>query len=219
MRVLPQRADETGLTLRTAAPMFAADPGFQIVLWNDGAERLLGFTNREVLGRPCFEVLGCPQTARRLCCGARPGAEERVPSFDLEASTRSGEPMWVNVATLFASSGDGAPLRVHFLHELDRQRQLEELLREVLSAASKLSARRAGPEGRGARAPAPIRSVTGRERDVLRLLAQGRSTAAIAAELGIAPRTARNHVQNILCKLRVHSRLEAVAYASARGLV
>ena len=61
--------------------------------------------------------------------------------------------------------------------------------------------------------------VTTREREVLRLLASGKSTLAIAGELGIARTTARNHIQAILGKLEAHSRLEAVARARVLGLV
>jgi len=55
--------------------------------------------------------------------------------------------------------------------------------------------------------------LTSREHDVLRLLARGADNQLIARALVISPQTARTHVQNILVKLRVHSRLEAVAFA------
>lgn len=61
--------------------------------------------------------------------------------------------------------------------------------------------------------------LTPREREVLRLLAAGRSNEAIAAELFISQNTVRTHVQNILSKLNVHSKLEAVAFALRHGLV
>ncbi len=60
--------------------------------------------------------------------------------------------------------------------------------------------------------------LTARERDILRLLAAGLTTAQLAAELGISVHTARTHVQSVLTKLNVHSRLEAAAYAVAHGL-
>jgi len=55
--------------------------------------------------------------------------------------------------------------------------------------------------------------LTPREREVLSLLAQGASGDAIARPLGISPNTVRTHVQSILTKLQVHSRLEAAAFA------
>jgi DNA-binding NarL/FixJ family response regulator len=53
--------------------------------------------------------------------------------------------------------------------------------------------------------------LTAREREVLSLLITGADNEAIGQELLISPQTARTHVQNILTKLRVHSRLEAAA--------
>jgi two-component system nitrate/nitrite response regulator NarL len=61
-------------------------------------------------------------------------------------------------------------------------------------------------------------SLTARERVILARLVRGESTATIAAELGIAQNTARTHIQNILAKLDVHSRLEAAAVAVREGL-
>jgi two-component system response regulator DevR len=55
--------------------------------------------------------------------------------------------------------------------------------------------------------------LTVREREVLRLLVAGKSTSALAAELFVAPATARNHIQAVMNKLKAHSRLEAVAIA------
>lgn len=54
--------------------------------------------------------------------------------------------------------------------------------------------------------------LTTREREVLRLLIQGADNDSIGRALLISPQTARTHVQNILAKLRVHSRLEAAAF-------
>jgi DNA-binding NarL/FixJ family response regulator len=55
--------------------------------------------------------------------------------------------------------------------------------------------------------------LTHREREVLGLLAGGADNQGIAKVLSISPETARTHVQNLLKKLGVHSRLEAVAFA------
>jgi DNA-binding CsgD family transcriptional regulator len=60
--------------------------------------------------------------------------------------------------------------------------------------------------------------LTTREREVLRLLAAGRSNREIAAVLYIAPKTASVHVSNILAKLNANSRTEAAAIAHREGL-
>lgn len=56
------------------------------------------------------------------------------------------------------------------------------------------------------------------ERVILRELAEGRDGPAIAGRLVLSPHTVRTHIQNILTKLEVHSRLEAVAFVSMNGL-
>jgi len=67
-------------------------------------------------------------------------------------------------------------------------------------------------------APGVLSGLTGREREVLRLLVAGRSNREIAAALFIAPKTASVHVSNILGKLGAASRTEAAAIALQAGL-
>jgi DNA-binding NarL/FixJ family response regulator len=64
----------------------------------------------------------------------------------------------------------------------------------------------------------PIDELSAREREVLRLIARGLENAEIATALGISPRTAKNHVSNILAKLGLPSRIQAAIYAVRRGL-
>jgi len=64
-----------------------------------------------------------------------------------------------------------------------------------------------------------IEPLTPRELEVLKALTEGLSTPEICERLFIAPNTLRTHVQNILGKLRVHSKLEAVAFAIRNRLV
>ena len=63
------------------------------------------------------------------------------------------------------------------------------------------------------------RTLSGRERTVLGLLAKGWSTRRIAQELHVSVQTVRTHVQNVLTKLGVHSKLEAVAFAFRHGML
>jgi NarL family two-component system response regulator LiaR len=61
--------------------------------------------------------------------------------------------------------------------------------------------------------------LTGREVEVLRLLAHGRTNREIAGELVVSPETIKTHVGNILSKLHLAHRTEAVVLALKRGLV
>ena len=61
--------------------------------------------------------------------------------------------------------------------------------------------------------------LTRREREVLAMVAQGADNDAIAQHLVISPETARTHIQNVLGKLGVHSRLEAAAFVTQNGIL
>lgn len=65
----------------------------------------------------------------------------------------------------------------------------------------------------------PALRLTERELDVLRLVAQGHSNKEIAARLFISENTVKNHVRNMLEKLQLHSRMEAVMYAVKEKLL
>jgi DNA-binding CsgD family transcriptional regulator len=90
-------------------------------------------------------------------------------------------------------------------------------LQEVLADLARRA--RLGPRLSGYQAPGPLAALTVREREVLRLLAEGRSNREIAAALFIAPKTASVHVSNILGKLGASSRTEAAAIAYRTGPV
>lgn len=84
------------------------------------------------------------------------------------------------------------------------------------------------PASSGPRPPQPTRQedaarlatyLTARERQCLQLLVEGQDTAAIASGLGVSVATVRTHVQALMTKLGVHSRLEAAALAVQNGLV
>ena len=65
--------------------------------------------------------------------------------------------------------------------------------------------------------PAPV--LTARELEVLKLVARGMSNKEVADELYISENTVKNHVRNILEKLHLHSRMEAVMYAVRKRLL
>ena len=65
--------------------------------------------------------------------------------------------------------------------------------------------------------PSALAALTDREREVLRLIAKGKSNRDIGSELFISPKTASVHVSNILGKLGAASRTEAAAIAYREG--
>lgn len=84
----------------------------------------------------------------------------------------------------------------------------------IVAIARRVAEARDKPTGR-----TPVESLTPRELEVLRALVEGLSTPEICDQLFITPNTLRTHVQNIMGKLHVHSKLEAVAFALRNRLV
>ena len=85
----------------------------------------------------------------------------------------------------------------------------------IVARRMRTGAGRGAPERDG---EAAVARLTGRERDVLACVARGLSNRAIATELGMAERTARTHVSNILAKLGLTSRTQAALFAVEHGL-
>jgi DNA-binding NarL/FixJ family response regulator len=98
----------------------------------------------------------------------------------------------------------------------------DELRRAVKAAASgqvQLSPQAASRLMREVRAPESPETLTDRETDVLRLLAEGQANKEIARSLHIGEKTVKTHVSNILAKLGVQSRTQAALHAMRIGLV
>jgi two-component system response regulator DevR len=66
---------------------------------------------------------------------------------------------------------------------------------------------------------AQLERLTSREKEVLRLMAEGHPSRSIAAELGISYTTVRTHIRSLGSKLAVHSKLEAIVKARELGLI
>ena len=65
----------------------------------------------------------------------------------------------------------------------------------------------------------PYDGLTEREREVLRLIAQGQTTAEIATQLVLSPHTVQSHRDHVMAKLDLHSKAALIKYAIARGLI
>jgi PAS domain S-box-containing protein len=204
------------LLASTADAVCAVTGDGKIVLWNRSAEKILGYPAREVIGRPCCDVfVGRDVAGNRLCyrgCHIMTLAKmgEPVQHFEMAARTKTGKPVWLDVSILVVpGSTNGLTTMVHLFRDTTAAHEVEALVRERLAQSKPAAA--ALPD-----AGSPL---TRRELEILRLMSGGANTKIMAGKLNVSPATVRNHVQNVFGKLGVHSRLEAVAYATTRGLL
>jgi DNA-binding NarL/FixJ family response regulator len=148
-----------------------------------------------------------------------PGAAELVRLVgQSEPATR--------VLLLAEDTGQRAPAVQATMSRAASGRELADAIRAV-AAGQRLAAVPDPPAAAPARPTRPrdghsqllLRSLSERERQVLALLSRGYSNHRIAETCSLSLNTVRTHVQNVLAKLSVHSKLEAAALAIHKGLV
>ena len=201
-------------------PVFVTDRFNHIVFWNQSARQLLGFDPDEAIGADCTQLVrGCDTAGNRYCSENCPIMQmanrgEIVREFNLTFVTKDSQEIKADVSILQLRAG--RPDEFFLVHLLrSRQHHVE----------------RAMPPAQPQQPPRPhlvtaresddvrIRKLTPREVEVLGMLAAGRTTPEIAERLHISQLTARSHIQNILDKLEVHSKAEAVAFAFQKNLI
>ena len=186
---------------------YAVDCKGRIVAWNTAAEQAFGFTADAAVGRNCWDLLGgrdifdnrycgpdCP--IREMAC-----RRESIHGSRLLLRASSGRLQAFDVSMLEVSGSADTPVLVHICRPVVTQEPADEKVGFI---------------------PSPNRQrggLTRREVEVLRLLAEGKATGEIASDMCVSLITVRNHVQRILYKLHVHSRVAGVAKARRLGLI
>jgi DNA-binding NarL/FixJ family response regulator len=149
----------------------------------------------------------------------KPSLQEKVEGFAVGAHDFMEKPFDGEELTARVDSAVRLKLAMDRLRK--RNARLETLARHVQTAVQHYEQPRSrqGAAGEKDTAGKTAARLTRRELEILQLLAQGLSNEVISRQLFISPTTTRNHIQNILGKLGVHSKLEAVAYAVRAGYV
>ncbi len=207
--------------------VFAIDRDQKIILWNSRAQEILGYAPQEVIGRYCYDlIVGRDPDGKVVCdkdCPALQMAKDsgRAPSHYCVMRSKAGKPVWLHIThVVVPSKNEELESLVHIFRDVTEYIEAKDLVQRLLSYLAKSSDTSKAPQAEPSDATKKAAvSLTNREVEVISLLAQGANANAISQKLVISPATARNHIQNILGKLGVHSALEAVAYASRNGLL
>jgi PAS domain S-box-containing protein len=206
--------------------VFIVDGDQHILRWNKGAERILKFSEPEVLSQKCFRIMAGKASPGKIHCSTNCAihggmlAGECQKNFDLLTRAKDGEPIWLNISFI-SSPNPNPPFLAHILRDVTREKNTEQALDQFLADLSARSIRKESDKriAKNASFSRPCAILSEREIEVLTLLAEGLATKALAQRLDISHFTARNHIQNILVKLDLHSKAQAVSYAFKTGIL
>jgi PAS domain S-box-containing protein len=216
----------------TGDGVFIVDANKHIIRWNRGAEKILGYSEVDVINRDCFQMISgkiAPDKAHcspncRIHTSALKGAPQN--NFDMLTQASDGTTLWLNV-TIISPVGH-EPFVAHIVRDVTREKRTALALEQFLTDLEPSSmtppdilAEKPMSSGPIVHHSIPDKiaiALSGRETEVLTLLAEGLSTKSMAQKLNISHFTARNHIQNILVKLDLHNKAQAVSYAYKNGI-
>lgn len=193
----------------TGDPAFAVSRGGEIVLWNSAVEKLLGYPASTAMGKHCWELLSGQDTnGNQYCyqqCALREMAFQHKPvsecQLSLKTASEGRKQYAISCLVVFDVPGDD--MLLHTCRLLDTTLNQDNNTKTVTRLSTN--------HNRGA--------LTSRELEVLAHLANGKNTNEIASMMYISKRTVGNHIQHILYKLHVNSRLEAVVMGKRLDLI
>ena len=203
-------------------PAFATDSRDRIVFWNRGMAELLGRMSHSTLGRRCYEtLLGRDVFGNRFCYANCPVVAtlregDPVCGFEMKVATSGPERRAVGL-TILKVPGARPDLFtvVHIVQPIAQEGRLAELLADLRTKVLD----ELGVPVVGAKATCAAPPLTRRETEVLHHAAAGLQNKEVAQKLGLSVATVRNHIHNILEKLGVHSKLEAVSLSFRNGWI
>lgn len=196
----------------TPDAVFAIDETYHIIFHNSAFSQILQCPATQISGHKCHEVLcGRALDGQRFCdsdcrvaratvCG------RAVENFDLVISKPDKQLVWLSIGAC------ALPQPVENAAAIFVLRPVSAIHATSGFAGSPLLFKEPSPSEK-------TDTLTHRERQILKLLADGLGTEAIAHALHISQITVRRHLQNIFTKLDVHTRTEAVCFAFRNHLL
>jgi DNA-binding CsgD family transcriptional regulator len=209
---------------RAAGPAIATDEKGMILAWNRAARQLLAYKDGAVVKGKLFNDLleARDVFGNRFDNSGVPFYEmitrgESVNSFEIFAHKKTGERLRVSVSVVVVLKPKPSQYNlVYLLRPVQRRRRADEAIERILSNPESA---RTVPDRANQGEKQPMADLTRRQADVLHLLAQGRNNDEIADVLCVSVHTVRSHVQNILDKLQVRNKAEAVSRAFRENLI
>ena len=197
--------------IATGDGLFVTDERQRIVAWSPAAQRMLGYSHDEVVGKPCFLVLmgrepeGHP-VCRHSCPVTRNARRGRgTPAYDVTARARDGSLRSMSNSVLVVDGSRGAFRVIHLLREL---------------SPGVIPDRRAVPDPPAAAQRADlVEPLTRRELEAVRMFARAGTIDEVAEAMSISVFTARNHIASVQRKLGARNHVEMVLTAMRAGLV
>jgi PAS domain S-box-containing protein len=182
-------------------PMCLVDEDRRVVASSDAAYGLFGTSREEAIGT----------YAGRQILDEDPGLGDKLWRELLSTNELFAE-------TLVAHA-DGRPMRVSYAGHGTTIDGRWHALMVVLSVRFEPDGEELIGTDKGASRDGPQSTLTPRERDVIRRVAQGANTRQIADELYLSPATVRTHVRNAMAKTRAHTRAQLVAIVLGDGFI
>ncbi len=216
--------DVKNLVNGTADPAYALDRDGLIVAWNPASSAFFGVSEAEAVGNSCSAVLKGKDETGRECgedCNVKQHARNCQPirSYDVQVDAE-GTRRWCNMSILIAGGlNSRSQYTIHVARPADIQKRFEHLIRDFVASETDLPSVSIERLMKPKNTPTELIQLSPREIEVLRLIADGNTTARIAEQLFISPTTVNNHVAHILRKMTAKTRLEAVRRAEKAGLI
>lgn len=196
---------------KTRDAVFAIDDAYHIVYRNRMFAEIFLHGDSAPSRRKCYEVL-CGRTLdeKEFCHPGCPLGKSLlegrpVENFDLQVRRGDGELVWMNVGAMPVFRAFDNVAAIFMLRPIDPSCSLFHPTDDRKQTSGNF--------------PDIEHRLTCRERQILKLLAEGLDTRALAKTLHISHVTARNHIQHIYAKLGIHNRVEAVSYVFRNGLL
>ena len=218
------RMDATGIVRYSKIAAIAVDSDGLLLACNEAADEIFGHDRRQIVGRDFSQVFrprdifNNPLVHNSTLFQGLLEEGSAIRNFQCNLRKASGnyQRTAVSVVVVIGPTPSSFQL-VYMLWPALRRRKADEVIARLLNGAGYSDSAGVGED---LRAGTQVSSVlTNRQVQVLRMVAGGEATEAIASTLCISPETVRNHVRNIIARLGVHNRVEAVSVAHKRHLL